>query len=136
MSIVRVQISGAGGWYTFPINPVSFENNDNTDINVSQTIDGYSFEMIPIFDGRPKTMYWENLPNKTPYSTLIANLKALKQQTSYLKLNDLSGSPGESAVQKIRVIDVETAWSPGAGPASATCNLKYSQVKLIYVHTT
>lgn len=136
MALNRVQISGlAGGWYTFPINPLDFDKNDNTDMNVSQTIGGHSFEMVSQYDGRPKTMTWENLPNKSPYTTLVSNLKALKQQTTYLRLNDLSGSSGISSAQKIRVIDVETKWNPGSGPLSSTCNLKYSSIKLVYVQT-
>lgn len=130
----RVQISGSTGWYTFPINPVDFNDEDNIEINIQRTIDGYSFEMIPIFDGRPRTMQWNGLPNKSPYSSMVAQLKTFIGETVYIRLNDLSKSEGTSTPFRARVINVETKIRSGAGSATAVSKLVYDFIKLTYVN--
>ena len=112
--IARVQISGSylsdtdsGNWYTFDINPSNFDDQDSWEVNVGRTLNGYSFEMLPQFDGRPKTMRWENLPNRSPYTTLVSNLKLLKGKETYIRLRDLSKSENNSEEQLIRIIKVK-----------------------------
>jgi hypothetical protein len=129
----RVQISGGTGWYTFPINPIEFDNPDGLDVSINQTIDGYSYEIVPAFDGRVRTMTWNRLPNKEPMITMINNLKALQSTSTYLKLRDLTGELNQTTEQSIRVIDVTTSF--GIGGPSDNCYMKYETVKLRYVCT-
>lgn len=129
---IQMKLDTESNYYTFPINPANFENNDSRDLNVNQTVDGYSTEQIAVFDGRPKIFEWENLPNKAPYSTLVATGRTFLGKKCTLKLMDLSGNESDTTTQNIRVINFETKWT--FGPESATSKLKYQIVRLTYVN--
>lgn len=137
MSISRVMISGSdlidqiGGWYTFDINPIEFDNQYSSETKYGRTLGGKSFEFLPQFDGRPRTMEWRNLGNKEPYITLIANLESLVGQNTYIKLRDLSGTLSNDQETAIRVTNLSKEITRGAGSNIAA--LKWSTVKLEYV---
>lgn len=140
MSMQRIQVSGVGLtatgsdlYYTVPINPIEFENIDNTEVTFVRVVDGWSTEMIPQYDGRPRTFEWRNIPNKSPYTIMVANFRTLKFQEAYLKLRALSGNENDTTETAIRVVNVETKWSDQAVGDGAINNLQYETIKLSYV---
>jgi hypothetical protein len=118
-------------YYTFAINPIEFQDLDNQNLNIDSTIDGYSFEFRPIFDGRPRIMHWDKLPNKEPYITMVSTLKSLIGYACHLRLNYLSGSSSDTTVQNIRVVDVQTTKTLGG--INDGGHVKYGSIDLIYV---
>lgn len=129
----RVQIKEDGGsYYTFPINPIEFENQDSDDIATQVTIDGQTVSFKIPFDGRARTMTWKNLPNKSPYSTLITQLKTYKGLDCVIKLRDLSGDTTDETEQNVRVLNVETKYS-SRGIVGAEAYLEFETVVLTYV---
>jgi hypothetical protein len=131
----RVQISLADGTsgYTFAINPINFDGNDNPEFSISSTIDGYSVIMKPIFDGNPRAMEWNNLPNKAPYSLLVSSLRTYINKRCRLYLQDLYGNQTYTGYQYIYPLSIETKW--GVGSSSSDSSLKYETVKFTYVPT-
>ena len=122
-------------YYVFDINPKSFVNNDSTDMALSRTIDGYAFENIRNFDGRVLSMKWGPLPNKAPYSTLLAALKTYKGKECNIKYNYLEGTGEQNTTARsIRVIDVVTEFREGLGPKDSTSYLIYENIELLFVY--
>jgi hypothetical protein len=106
----RIQIKKVdeSSWYTFVINPSNFENLDNLPVNTHTTVDGQSVETMPVFDGRPRKMIWNFLPNRTPYKEFISKLyEYLNAGTVYIKLRDLTGTEGSDVSFQARVIDIK-----------------------------
>ena len=136
--MARVQMKLAGGtYYTFPINPVEFDDKDSYEFTTKRTLDGKSIEQYSNSDGRIRTMTWHNLPNRSPYAggtdTLIPKLKSyVMQGECILKLRSLS-KIGSTQEDSIKVIDVTTMLSPGAGPQTADDYLKYSTIQMKYI---
>lgn len=130
----EIKLETAGSYFTVPINPISFDDKDSREFTADRTIDGYSFEYVPIFDGRPRTFVWNNIPNKEPYATMIANFRTYLGKRCNLKLNYLekTGSTSTTALT-IRVIDLTTTISSRAGPDSYTSNIIYDTISLTYV---
>jgi len=131
---VEIKQKDAESYYPFPVNPLAYLNLDSTDMNVNQTVDGYSYENIRNWDGRVRTMRWEGLPNKTPFSTLVSNLKALVGEECHIRLNYLAGGGIEETEELlIRVIDVRTEFEAGLGPKDSTSHLIYSSIEFLFV---
>jgi len=128
---VEIKLETDVSYYELPINPIEFENQDSQSVNIEQTVDGYSIEMKSIFDGRPRRMHWENIRNKTPYSTMVANLKSYIGKRCDLRLNYLTGSSSDINTSKIRVVDVQTTWKIGSQNDGG--NIKYATIDFIYV---
>lgn len=120
-------------YYTVPVNPFSYDPVDDTEVTITRTVDGYSTETRPQFDGRVRTFSWNNLPNRIPFSTMVSTLKTYAGRDCNLKLRDLSGSESDETVTNIRVIKVTATWAPGRGPSDATSKMKYGIVSLEYV---
>lgn len=128
---VEIKLDSDVSYYTFPINPIEFENLDNEDISLEQTLDGYPYEMKSVYDGRPRRMHWENISNKEPFSTMVANLKSYKGRKCNLRLNYLTGSSSDTAVQNIRVVDCQTSWRQGG--INDGGYIRYAVIDFIYV---
>jgi hypothetical protein len=131
---IKLNGEAASTYYNVPVNPVSFDTQDSTNIKVEQTAEGHSVEMIATFDGRPRVMEWKNLPNRTPYSTMVTQLKTYIGKTCQIKLNylALTGSTDTVAIN-VRVIDVATSIKSGTGPSNATSYAVYDTLRLSYV---
>jgi len=136
MQRVAIRLYGETEWYSFPINPLEFDNVDGYDYSQLFTVDGRSIEQYPIFDGRIRTMTWKGLANKEPYQSFVAAMKAWCRSGVYeLRLGDLSGNEGDNSVQYIKIINVFTVWRPGAGPYSAESHLCWDTIQLQYTPT-
>ena len=134
----QIKLATDAEYYTFPINPVSFNDNNNMDYASNKTIDGRSIEQYAYHDGRYKNMTWKNLPNRSPYhgtpTSLINVLRSfIMAGECHLLLNDLDQIGGSSARKSIKVIDVSTTLNDGAGPYNATGHLKFDTVVMTYV---
>lgn len=133
---IKLQSEDDSSYYVVPINPIKFEDIDNIDMSVGRTVDGYSFEMRTLFDGRPRTMLWKGLPNRDPYSTMVSTLKTYVGQTCNIKLNYLEGTgTQDTGAITVRVLDVQTQKQEGAGAMTSTSYMTYSSIKLMYVLT-
>lgn len=134
----RVQIKqkdqGDEHYYTFPVNPLIYQNLDFQDMHVSQTVDGFSYENLRNHDGRIRTMRWEGLPNKAPFNSLVSFLKNLIGSKCHIKLNYLAGTGLDNTSPKlVRIIDVKTEFAAGLGPKDATSHMIYSSIELTFV---
>jgi hypothetical protein len=130
MSIRRVQVSSTDGEVmTLPINPINFDDPLDAP-NVVRTIDGFSSISYSKWDGTVKTLEWQNLPNKAPYTNLLSILNTLPGTTGTIILNDLSGSITDTVVQNVVWISLDKKIA--YGPASATAAIKYEYIKLSY----
>lgn len=129
---VQIKTEDSASYYTFPINPIEFNSESNDDVEITYTIDGYPIVMKPIFDGRLRTMSWNNLPNKTPYYELVQQLISMKGKKAYIKLRTLSGSPDNQDITYARIVNVDCKWS-NQGNLVATGNLVYENIVLSYV---
>lgn len=138
MQRVQIKLATDSVYYTFPINPIEFQDNDSMEYTVSRTIDGKSIEQYTFFDGRIKTMTWHNLPNKIPYAgdstSLLNKLRTLvRAGECHLLLNDLDKVGGTDERKSIKIIDLVTELSSSPAPDSATGNLKFATIEIKYV---
>lgn len=76
MAIERVQFDFNGTTYTLPINPIEYDDLEDHDIILKDTVDGTSLRYEPFFDGRPRIMRWKGLPNTTEFGDMVAQLKS------------------------------------------------------------
>lgn len=139
----RLMVSGSSlsgvdgtGWYTFPVNPIQFNDQNSRELEVGRTLNGYSFEMFSVFDGRIRTMEWNGIINKEPYITMMSNLEALRGKSGYIKIADLSGTEGNTTVQPIRIVNVVIVPKSGRGAITAQAKMVYESIILSYVHTS
>lgn len=123
----RVQLDIQGTIFTFPINPVEYENQDDEEHTLMETIDGSAVRFVPYMDTRKRVMRWRDLPNKAPYNTLIPNLRSAIG-ISGVKINhrSLNVNGDQNTWRDIRVENVEYRYLSGTGPASAISNLRYN----------
>jgi hypothetical protein len=122
----RVQLDIDGTVYTFPVNPIGYNPQENEQYSLKSTIDGGAVRFTPFFDDRKRVMRWRSLPNKSPYNTLIPNLRsAIGIDNVKIKHRDLDLSGDADVWRSIRVEDVNFRYKEGAGPSTATSNLAY-----------
>jgi hypothetical protein len=131
----RIQLDIQGTVYTFPINPIDYDPQASESFSLVQTVDGSPVRFTPFFDGRKRTMRWRSLPNRTPYDTLIPNLRAsIGVSGVRIKHNDLSIDGNDDVWKTIRVENVIYRYKSGAGPATATGKLAYD-IDFIFTYT-
>jgi len=138
MKRVQIKLATDSIYYSFPINPIEFNDNDSLEYSTSRTIDGKSIEQYSFFDGRVKTMTWRNLPNKTPYagdaSSLLNKLRTLvRAGECHLLLNDLDKVGATAARTSIKIIDLTTVLSSSPASDAATGHLKFDTIEIKYV---
>ena len=89
--------------FTCDINPLIADLQFGLSPTMEQTVDGEPIVFLPGFDSRTRTLKWAKLPQKTPYTTMINNIKELEGLTSgcQIQRNDLDdgAGPGLSPVQ-------------------------------------
>ena len=131
---IRMGVVGTGTYYTFPINPINFENPDQLPFNVTSTVDGKPIIMTSQYNSQVKTLEWVNLPNKSSpinYKELVSNLKYYVGKKCNLKLMDLSGDTTDTTIQTVLILSCDTKYTSGA--ESHDAHLKYEYVRLNYI---
>ena len=132
MAFTRVQFNDGSGYYTLPINPVSWSEDFNYPANTIEALDGGTIQQVPLFDSRVRTMTWKNIKQKEPYLTMINRLRGFRGIGAMkMKLNRIDY---DSAVEHdIKVINVITHVRDGTGPYSATYKMIWEEIILEYV---
>lgn len=131
---IKLDSESSSSYYVVPINPIAFDNKDTADMNAGRTVDGYSFETLAAFDGRTRSLTWEDLPNRSPYSDMVSTLKTYIGQKCQIKLNYLEGTGTQNTTAlNVRVVDVQTQWKTGSGSFTSSSYMDYDKVVLIYV---
>ena len=120
--------------FTCDINPLIADLQFGLSPTMEQTVDGEPIVFLPGFDSRTRTLKWAKLPQKTPYTTMINNIKELEGLTSgcQIQRNDLDDGAGSALWERIRVLSV--SYGLVRGPASATHNLSFNELTIRYVH--
>jgi hypothetical protein len=120
----RCQLKVQGSTYTFPINPREYQNQDSFPYSKKATLDGPGIRFTTFFDDRSRVMTWRDLPNKSPYNTLPANLKA-SVGVSGVQFNhrDLDINGDLNVWRDIMVDNVAVRIK--SGPSDATSKLAY-----------
>jgi hypothetical protein len=117
---------------TLPINPIEVDFAESSNSNIIDTIDGEPIEQLPAFDSRPRTLTWNNLPNKDKYLAMLQFFRDMQAVESggQMQRQDLGIIVG-NVWEPIKVIDV--SYSLGKGPPSANNSLKFNSLIVKYI---
>jgi len=132
MALTRIQFDDGSGYYTVPINPLEFDNQDSDQVSVMETLDGGTVEQYPNFDARVRTFTWRNLPQKEPYLAMVTELKSYKGiGPILLKLNTIDF--GSATEITIKVVNVSTTIKAGAGSAASPYKMTWDEIVVSWV---
>lgn len=97
-----------GTIYTLPINPRSFDSQDNMNYESKRTVDGPSIRYVKYFDTRERIMEWKNLPNSSDFQDMALTLRSIVGLNN-IKLNvkDVYLGGNQNTWQDIKVTDFE-----------------------------
>jgi hypothetical protein len=125
MAIVRPKFDlGAGVIYQLPINPISFDDRDDFDVRIQNTVDGSPVRYSSFFDSRPLIMRWEEIPNSAVLNNMVASLKSgVDFPGTRINLYTLHEHGPVDFWRDIRIDGVDTQISSDAS-SQGTSNLK------------
>jgi len=136
MAITRVEFSTDGITYSpIAINPVSANLQDSDNVSSLTTLDGPTIEQLAVFDSRPRTLVWNNLPIKAPYEAMVNTLKSYKNiGPIWMKLNTIGLN--DTNPFRVKVTNVVTTIKDGAGPSTSAYSMTWATIILTYVRIT
>ena len=126
MAINRIKLDIQGSFYTFNINPLSWNPMDSQENKLTDTIDGAPIRFAPFFDSRERVMEWKGLPNTSTFQNMVATLKsAINISGVRINLQDLRIEGYRDEWRPIIINDVRVSFHDGSGPSNAISHLKY-----------
>jgi hypothetical protein len=131
----RVKLDVQGDIYTFPINPIEYLNKDFEEHVTIPTIGGNSARVSPFSDSRERIMRWSNIPNRTPYWTLIPTLRGAIGVTGVrINLQDMNVGGFLDWWSPIVINNVRKTFVGGKGESGALNHLSYDlELRFVYV---
>lgn len=128
----RIEIDVKGSLYTFPINPIEFQDQNQAQYSIDQVIGDSSTRYVHFGDPRHRVMTWRGLYNRYPYTQLVSGLRhAVGISGVKLNFRDLNIDGDQNEWVNVFVEDVRVVYRKGRGVYNATNHLVYD-LEMIY----